>query len=204
MSAAADSDGDGKPAIQSLDDLTERLKSLEGRERINLGDVVDALGKQSLAPLLLVPGLLVVSPLSGIPGLSSLGGLTIALIALQLMLSRGEGVWLPGFLRRRGLSGESYGRALGFVEPALRWLGRHLRPRLRWLTRRPLVLVPEAICLVSGLTMPLLEVLPLTSTLLAAGVSLLALAILTRDGLLMLLALVPYGVFGTLLYQVMT
>jgi hypothetical protein len=53
--------------------------------------------------------------------------------------------------------------------------------------------VPQTLCLVSGLTMPLLELVPFTSLIVASGVFLLALSMLVRDGLLFLLALLPYA-----------
>ena len=63
---------------------------------------------------------------------------------------------------------------------------------------RPIVYVPQLLSLVSGLTMPFLEVIPFSSSVVASGVSMLALSLLTRDGLFFLLALLPYAAVGYL------
>ena len=47
--------------------------------------------------------------------------------------------------------------------------------------------------------MPLLEFVPFSSSIMGVGVALLALGILTRDGIVILLGLVPYGVVGWLI-----
>jgi hypothetical protein len=47
--------------------------------------------------------------------------------------------------------------------------------------------------------MPLLEFVPFSSSVMGVGVALLALGILTRDGLVILFGLIPYAVVGWLI-----
>jgi hypothetical protein len=62
-------------------------------------------------------------------------------------------------------------------------LDRITRHRLRWFVRRPLVLVPQVLCLLCGLAMPVLELVPLTSSILGAAVVCFAIALVAGDGL---------------------
>jgi hypothetical protein len=162
---------------------------------VTVGDIVEAVGRTSFAALLLVPALVAVSPLSGVPGVSMACGLTIAFVSAEMLMNF-DRLRLPRALMRRSVSGARLGKALAAVRPAVAWLDRHTRNRLGFLFHRPIVYVPQLLCLVSGLAMPFLEVIPFSSSVVAAGVSMLALSLLTRDGLFFLLALLPYATLG--------
>ena len=85
-----------------IQDLLDTVRGAVDGPSISFGDILRAMDARSQPVLLLLPALILVSPLSGIPGLSSLGGLTIALVAGQILLGR-PAIWLPGFLLRRQL-----------------------------------------------------------------------------------------------------
>lgn len=175
------------PLSEALDRLSE-----EERDQPTVEALLADLGGASFGFSLLGPALIVVSPLSGIPGLSSLCGITIAIVAAQMVFGR-RVIWLPAFIRNRAISRERLGKAIGWLRPPLRWLDHVTRPRLEWLLRPPFVLPLQATSLLCGAAMPLLELVPLTSSLLGLAVSLFAVAIVTRDGLVALLGL---GVIG--------
>ena len=82
-------------AAQIIESVRDRVRARRAPE---VGDVITVLGRKSYAPLLMVPGLALVSPLSGIPGFSSICGITIALVSLQMMAHR-RVLWLPKWLR---------------------------------------------------------------------------------------------------------
>lgn len=55
--------------VESLDDLLDRLeKCEEGMDRVTIGAILDEVGRRAFGPVLLVLGLIIVSPLSGVPG----------------------------------------------------------------------------------------------------------------------------------------
>lgn len=174
----------------SLNRIVERAEQAACRERVAVGDLVDAFGRASFVPLLLVPALIVVTPLSGIPGLSGLCGITIALIATQWLVGR-DSVWLPGWIMRREVSGRRMRAALARIRPFARWLDRNTRARLGFLFRGPFRFLPPLACALFGAMMPFLELVPFSSSLLGTGVTLLAFSMLTRDGLFALTALLP-------------
>jgi len=182
-------DRSGAPIVRSL---VGRLKDLGRRTDPTVADIVDSLGATSFGPLMLVPALIIVTPLSGIPFLSSIGGLCIALVALQMIVGR-DHAWFPGWLMRRRLSGRRLASTLERMERPLDLFGRVTRPRLDPLVRRPFVLAPQLLCLLCGLAMPFLELVPFTSSASAAAVAVFAMALIVRDGLLVVVGLVLAG-----------
>lgn len=159
-----------------------------GAERVLLGDLVDAMGRSSMAAVLLVPALLLVSPLSGVPGASIVGGVVIALISSQILLRR-QKVWLPELIRTRSLPGPALRRALAWLrKPARRLDG--LAPARpgggdnAWWT--PLLAL---VCLCLGLAMPMMELIPFSSSIASTLVTALALTMLTGRLIIALVAL---------------
>ncbi len=69
-----------------LDALFQTLQDVSKRDTVMVRDVVAAIGRRSMVPFLLVPAFLAATPLSGIPGLSTACGLTIALVSLRMLL----------------------------------------------------------------------------------------------------------------------
>ena len=79
---------------QKLGQLADRIGKAADQDRVSVDDLIDAVGHRSLLPLILVPALLAATPLSGIPGLSAICGIIIALVAVQMLMSVKE-VRLP-------------------------------------------------------------------------------------------------------------
>ncbi|MCC7320994.1 MAG: exopolysaccharide biosynthesis protein [Rubellimicrobium sp.] len=169
-------------------DILARLAGLTGNGRVSVQRILSCFGEASFLPALLVPALIVVSPLSGIFFLPTVMGLSIALIAAQ-MLSGRRTLWLPEILLRQGVSGARLRQAVGWLERPGAWIDGLTTPRLGVLFVWPLRLVPVLGCLVAGLMMPFLELVPLSSTVLGLAVTLFAVAILARDGLFVIAGL---------------
>lgn len=165
----------------------DRLIQLGEKGDVSVAQVVEDFGGAGMATAMMIPALLVVSPLSGIPVFSSVCGLTIALIALQ-MLFRRDRLWLPGFLSRRHMNGTRLAKALIRMRRAADWLDGHTASRLRYLTSAPLDMIPKVACLLAGLMMPLLEILPFSSSLLGMAVTTTGIGFMARDGLYVLVA----------------
>lgn len=161
--------------------------------------MVAALGKASFIPNLMLPALAVVSPLSGIPLFSSTCGIWIALVCAQMMLHR-DHIWLPDFLMRRSISSERLRTAAERLRRPAGWLDGLTRHRLALLMHPPLRWVAQLICLVAGLCMPFLELLPFASSILGAVVFLMSLAMLADDGRVLLVAIVVLAAAPALVF----
>ena len=180
---------DGKP----VEHMMNRVRTVARAETVTTRDLVEAGGKSSFVPAMMIPALLVVSPLSGIPGFSSLMGLTIAIIAAQLVFGR-DHLWLPDMLMRRQMRGARVEPALGRLTGFARWIDRHSHERLRALTTPPLVKLAQALCMVCGLGMPFLELVPFSSSILGTAVIFFSVGFLARDGLYVIAAFAMMGI----------
>lgn len=187
----------------ALEKVLEDIRGLAIKDRVSIGELVGTAGVTPGAAAMIVPALLVVSPLSGIPLLPTLCGLTIAGLGLQVLVGR-RGLWLPSVLANRRIRGEGLRRATTRLLGVARWIDRKAHSRLRLLTMRPLIVVPLGLSIVCGLSMPFLELVPFSSSILGLAVMAFSLAILVRDGVLVLVgggfmglaALIPGAVLG--------
>lgn len=186
--------------ITSVTDIVDRMERVSHAERVSLREVVQALGEASILPVLMAPAMTVVSPLSGVPLFSSICGLTIALVALQLLFNR-DHLWLPDWIMRRTIKGKSLQTATTWLRRPAAFLDRHSRERLSFFVRAPFSWITELACVLCGLAMPFLELVPFTSSLLGAAVTLFALSLLVRDGLIAALAFVAIGAGATFAYS---
>ena len=172
-------DGSATGPVQTA---LNRLDGLTDRTALTLGDLLDGFGEAAFHPVLIALALIVVSPLSGIPLLSTVIGLMIATVSAQLLFGRRR-IWLPQALRRRSISAERLHRTMPRMRRFADWLDRKARRRLRVLVTPPFDTVPKAACFACGFAMPVLELVPFSSSLLGTAVVFLATALLTRDGL---------------------
>ncbi len=173
------------------DVLREAHDAVDG-ETSTVGELIDALGVASYTPLVMLPSLALVSPLSGIPGFTALCGVLIAAVCAQQIMER-PSLWLPGWIKRAEMSSDKARRALSWLVRPVGWLDRVTRRRLHGLVTPPLVRFPQGVCLVLGLIMPLLELIPFTSSIAAAVIALVTTGIFMGDGLLVLMGLICAG-----------
>ncbi|MBV7409156.1 exopolysaccharide biosynthesis protein [Maritimibacter sp. DP1N21-5] len=170
---------------------------------VKLGEVVAALGRASFAPLIMFPALVIVTPASGIPLLSSICGLTIALVAMQMLVQR-DHIWLPGWLMRRAVSREKLEKTLDWLDPVAAWMDRITKERLTPLVNPPFLYLLQVLCVMGGAVMPLMEFVPFTSSMVGMMIAFLSVAMVTRDGLLVLLGFLSLGSLFYLVNMVIT
>lgn len=182
----------------TLAKLIDQIVAQVQSDEVQLGDLVESIGQASFTALLLMPAIILVTPLSGIPLFSSVIGILIFLVATQ-MLFRRKHLWLPRWILHRTASAQRVKAALARIRPAMVWLDRHTAERLTVLVHRPIIFIPQILCAASGLVMPLFELVPFSSTLLGLAVALLSLGMLARDGWFILLGFMPYGTLAFLL-----
>ncbi|MBD3625231.1 MAG: exopolysaccharide biosynthesis protein [Rhodobacteraceae bacterium] len=186
---------DTASATAPVEAVLDRACTAMERDEVTVDQLVGSLGRASFQPLLMLPALAVVTPLSGIPLFSSACGLMIFMVAVQMLTGRSH-VHVPRWLGRRTVRPGRLRSAFETLQTAAQWIDRHSAPRLQILVRPPFSKLSQAFCALAGLTMPLLEFVPLTSSLLGAVVALLSVSMLTRDGLLTLAAAGVFLVLG--------
>lgn len=174
-----------------LTTVLDRVVAATHKDEVDIDDLVQAIGHAGFTPVLLLPALAVATPLSGIPLFSTLMGMLIFLVALQMLLRRDQ-LWLPQWLLRRKTNGARVRSAFEWVRPAVTWLDAHTYARLTAFVHRPLIFIPQIMCVISGLAMPFLEFVPFSSSLVGGAVALLAFGMLARDGLFVMFGLSLY------------
>jgi len=176
--------------------LSEILRELSERPQpsLSVGELMSRVGGRAMGALLLIFGLFCILPLP--PGSTTLLGAPLVLLAPQLMFGAGA-PWLPARVRAQTVATADLKRGLPKV---LRWLERAealSRPRLLFLFsawgQRAIGLVCTVLALVLILPIPLGNMLP------AASVSVLALALVQRDGVLAVVGYVLAALSGGVL-----
>ncbi|MDD5351153.1 MAG: exopolysaccharide biosynthesis protein, partial [Chthoniobacteraceae bacterium] len=121
------------PASRRLSEEIEALLEASRGRSLSVGEVAAMLHSRGFALLtmLLAAPFLVPS----VPGLSTPFG--AAIMALGAGLARGREPWLPGFVLRRELSPEMWGRILRALLKLVRRMERAARPRLLFLREGP-------------------------------------------------------------------
>ncbi|UWR15533.1 exopolysaccharide biosynthesis protein [Sulfitobacter sp. M368] len=177
------------PAPDTDHRLTEMLDGLEeaGQDRkVSFRDLLRQFGNRAITPFILLIALLMVSPLSGIPGMPSLAAMIIVTMAVQALSGR-KRIWLPEILLRQRFRSERLLQAVRWMRKPCAFLDRHSQMRLQFLTRGVMRWITLAICAALPLAWPLLEILPLVTSIGAATVALLVFGLLTHDGVYVLL-----------------
>lgn len=168
-------------------------------ETLKLREILDGLGRSLFGMLLFLAILPAFLPLPGIAG--GLSGPLVVLVGLQLLFGMRR-PWLPRFIAERGPTRGTMARFEHRIGPWLLRLERLVRPRLTVLLDHRLA------TMFTGLLLVLLGVLlalpiPFTNYVFGALLMLYALALLERDGALMLIAwasgivaIVVFGIVG--------
>lgn len=190
-----------KTRSENLMSMLRRIEEAGSEGRITVREVVHLIGKVSFAPLLIVPAIALVSPLSGIPLFSSTMGIIIFLVSIQMLLRRSH-LWLPEWILRLEAKRSIVRSAFEKIHPIAGWLDRRTETRLTFLTQRPFIIIPQTLCVISGMILPLLELIPFSSSLVGLSVVLLGLGLFARDGVILVLALVPYLLIGALVAKI--
>lgn len=184
---------------RALSDVLDQLEASAQGESIAIEQVIARLGRKSFASLMLVFSLISTSPASAIPGLTATVAGIVFILVVQMIAGR-DCVWLPGFITRRQMSTVRLCKGIGWLRKPVRFVERFLKPRLTFLFHRPWLWLPLLLILCLTLFMPFMEIIPTSGSIASAVIALFAAGLLTRDGALVVAALlllltVPVGVW---------
>ena len=160
--------------------------------RVSVADVMETLGPRSFGPLILVPGLIGISPIGAIPGLPGVMALIVLIVTAQILVGM-DHAWLPGALMRRAMPAARLMRAVSAIRPYARLVDRLLWPRLSFLTRGIFLYVIAALCLMVALVTPIIELVPMAGIVPNAAIVAFGLAVTAHDGVWALIAILVTG-----------
>ena len=170
------------PQDRTLVHLLDGLDHAATGEVVSVRDVLAEFGDRAITPFILLVALILVTPLSGIPGAPTIGAMIIVILSVQALLGRRK-LWLPEFLMRREIASHRLRKAVTWMRKPCGFLDRHSHARFQFLTVGPMRWVTLLVCVVVPMGWPLLEVLPFVTSVGAVTVSLFAFGLFTRDGL---------------------
>lgn len=187
------------PGSRPITGIIDRLEKSADHDPVTLRDLIEAFGKTSFLTSMCVPALLVISPLSGVPLFSSACGILIASIAIQMLFGR-DHLWLPDGVMRLSVANARLTAALKYLHRVGVNIDDHTRPRLSPLMTAPFRKAYQALCVLCGALMPVLEIVPFSSSILGAATILFATALIVRDGLLACLGMALMAFAASLPY----
>jgi hypothetical protein len=170
-----------------LDRLEELAEDGDAQEEVSAGEIVDAFGTRTYGPFLLVPALLGISPIGGIPAVPTFLAAIVLLFAVQIVFGR-QHLWLPGIIKDRGVDREKLGKAADKLAGVAKVMDKVFRGRLESLAGRTASRIAATVVVLLCLAIPPLELLPFAVVVPMAVVAAFGVAMIARDGLLMLVA----------------
>ncbi|EMI22983.1 exopolysaccharide synthesis protein [Rhodopirellula maiorica SM1] len=187
------------PTEKILDELDD---AADHHDPLTLGNVMDVLGQQSFAPILLLIGLVMLVPgPADIPGVPVILGLLVIIVAGQIVLHR-EHLWIPDWIERRKVTAERARKMVSWIRTPAHWMDRVTKPRYQWLINHAGASLVAIACILVAMTTPMLEFIPFSANLAGAAIAAFALALMARDGLVAAVAIVlSFATAGLIVYQ---
>lgn len=166
--------------------LLQDMATATDAPTVTLGDFATHMRERSFGLLLLITAVLGWIPVLP-PGVASIFGVAILLLAGQMVLGRVR-PWLPAWLAKRGVKREAFATLVKRLTPWLQRVERISRPRLHAMTGRVAErFLAGYICVLALL---ICIPLPMTNAFPALAVAILAIALIQQDGFLIVFGVV--------------
>lgn len=181
---------DDTPHHTSTATLLDGFAAGDPDEVLRIGDLLKDFGPAAFGMLLFIGVLPAFIPVPGVGG--AIGGPMVILVGVQLLLGMRK-VWLPAFLAKRGPHRSAMIRFRQRMAPWLRRLEKLVRPRMAgFLDNRVALSFTGLLLVLLGILLAL--PIPLTNYVFGFLLLLFALALLERDGALLLVAWIAGGI----------
>jgi len=188
---------------EDLEGLLDELQAVASAKgpKITAEEVYHAVGERSFGPLLLIAGLLGMTPVSAVPGAPTAIAVLTILVAGQLLIGR-KTFWLPRRMLKLSVAADELTGTVKVARKPAAVVDRLVKPRLSFLTGGVADRVVAVACIVVAAAVPPLELLPFVAFIPATAIAAFGLGLLARDGALILLALLASaGTLGLLAKQ---
>ena len=173
--------------VRNLRTLLQSLCSETDGETVSVGDLLNAVGRRSYGPVLLLLGFISISPLTIIPGASVLMALVTLIFALQMAIGRPY-PWIPKKALAFSFPRKHMVQGVAVADKYVVQVDRFLKPRLTFLTNAPFVQIVALACVGAALVTLPLSFIPFGPLIPSLTVLLFGLAVTARDGFVLLLA----------------
>ncbi len=163
--------------------ISQTLQTLQTQltgERVTVADILEGLHERGFGFVLLIFALPMAMPLPVPPGVNILLASPLVLLTAQQALGR-HVIWVPEGVKSKNVSRETFFGFLNKAIPLLQKVEILVKPRLEFITRGVFSHMIGVLGLVMALTTAI--PVPLTNTVPCIGISIMAIGVLSRDGL---------------------
>ncbi len=185
--APAGTDAAAKPACEDFGGLLEALLSETSGEHVTLREWMEIAGHRAYGPVILLLGLVAVSPLTLLPGTTWAVAAVTLLFAGQIFFGRKQ-PWLPAKLVDAKFPRDLLEQTVNKSRRIAKIADKLTSPRLTFLTEPPFVMGVALLCVMAALVTFPLGLIPIAPVLPGLSIVLLGIGLTARDGVFLLLS----------------
>ena len=164
---------------ESASAVLTRVVASQGPDTITIDEILAALHHRGFGLLFILLSIPNLPPIPMIPGVSTLFGVPLFLLALQWTIGKDRPT-LPRSIGRREFSRDKFNRTISKVLPLLRWVEKLAKPKYEAVLSRRGEIVLGSFAMVFAIV--LAAPLPFSNLLPAYGLAALGIGLLERDG----------------------
>ena len=161
-------------------------------ENVTLGQLMAIVERRSFGAVILLLGLIAVSPLTVVPGATWLVATVTLLVSIQMLFGAKHPV-LPKKLLALSMQRSTLVAFVAAARKTAHTADRLTSPRLVFLTRPPFVIATALICVLAALVTYPLGLIPFAPLLPGLSIVLMGVGLTARDGVFLLLAGLALG-----------
>jgi len=169
--------------IKSISQILRTLQARLTGERVDVAEIFNELHERGFGLIILLLALPMALPVPVPPGVNIILASPLVLLTAQQALGR-RNVWLPRAMQNRSIARKSVDRFLNKAIPLLQKFEPLVKPRLPFMTQGLLSHCVGGAGLIMALAICI--PLPLTNTIPSIGIAMMAIGVLSRDGLIVL------------------
>jgi hypothetical protein len=177
---------------QNFSGLVNSLVTETSGETVTLGQLMDIMERRSFGAVILLLGLIAISPLTIVPGATWLVATVTLLVSIQLLFGAKHPV-LPKKLLGLSMKRSQLVGVAAAARKTAHTADALTAPRLEWLTRPPFVFAVALICVAASLITYPLGLIPFGPVLPGVSIVLMGVGLTAKDGVFLLLSGLALG-----------
>ncbi|MET0547404.1 MAG: exopolysaccharide biosynthesis protein [Caulobacterales bacterium] len=177
--------------VHNLSSLLDALKAkidedgeVSPATKISLEEMLDLIGRRAYGPLLLIIGLISISPLTLIPGSTWAIAVLTLVISVQMALHKTH-PWMPKKALALQLTEDKLDKFISAARPTARFTDKLIRPRWSFLSEPPWALIVAILCALAALVTFPLGFIPFAPLAPGLAVAFFGLGLTAKDGLML-------------------
>ena len=177
---------------QNFTRLLDCLVSETSGEKVTLGQLMGIVERRSFGAVILLLGLIAVSPLTIVPGATWVVAAVTLLFSLQLLFALKQPL-MPKQLLNLSISRPALESFVKATRGLAHIADKLTAPRLRFLTKPPFIIAVAMVCTIAALVTFPLGLIPFGPVLPGISILLMGIGLTARDGVFLLLSTLALG-----------